>query len=581
MWILACRAVYALALASSIVSPLLTSPGCHAASIVPEGRRNPELPQRYVDTHYVAPSGETLSVAAGGDFQAALDKARPGDVIVLQAGAIYTGPFTLPSKSGTGWITVQSSEATSLPAAGNRVTPADAGAMPKLEAGSQSVIATAAGAHHYRFIGLEIHPGPPATLPVHKALGWLQQMWRGSGGREQAATTAPAVFLDNLVNLGNADTSVATLPHHIIFDRCYLHGDPLVGARRGVAMNGADIAVIDSYLADFKEVGNDSQALSAWNGTGPFKIVDDYLEGAGENAMFGGQDPSIVNLVPSDIEVRGNDFSKQLTWKAGEPGYQGTQWSIKNLFELKNAQRVLVQGNIFEYNWAQSQDGFSVLFTVRDQDGTAPWSVVQDVTFVDNVIRHVANGINTLGYDDIHPSRQTSRILVSNNLFDDVGGAWGPGVLLAMNNGALDVDIAHNTSLQTGSIVFSDGRPDPGFAYRDNIAPQNVYGIIGTDTGVGNGTLDVYFPGAELRKNVIIGGSASVYPSGNYFPASLSGVGFMDATTGDYRLVPGSPFKSAADDGKDIGAGMDELCAALKTYGRGLEITVPSCLPAQ
>ena len=525
----------------------------------------------------MAPTGETLSVAAGGDLQAALDKARPGDVIVLQAGAVYTGPFTLPAKPGTGWVTLLSSAAASLPATGRRVSPADAGAMPKLEAGSQSVIATAAGAHHYRFIGLEIRPGPPATRSVHKALGWLQQMWRGSGDREPAVATAQAVFLENLVNLGNADTSIATLPHHIIFDRCYLHGDPLVGARRGVAMNGADIAVIDSYLSDFKEAGDDSQALSAWNGTGPFKIVDDYLEAAGENLMFGGQDPSIAGLVPSDVEVRGNHFSKPLAWKAGEPGYQGTQWSIKNLFELKNARRVLAQGNIFEYNWAQSQDGFSVLFTVRDQDGTAPWSAVQDVTFTDNVIRHVANGINTLGYDDIHPSQETSRILVSNNLFEDVGGAWGPGVLLAMNNGALDVDIVHNTSLQTGSIVFSDGRPDPGFAYRDNIAPHNAYGIIGTDTGVGDRTLGVYFPGAELRKNVIIGGSASVYPSGNYFPAALTDVDFMDATTGDYRLAPGSPFKSAADDGKDIGADMGELCAALKTYGRDLETTVSSC----
>jgi len=234
-----------------------------------------------VDTHYVPSTGQTLSVAAGGDFQAALDKAKPGDVIVLQAGAVYTGPFTLPSKPGTDWITVRSSAAASLPAAGNRVTPVNAGAMPKLEAGTQSVIATAAGAHHYRFIGLEIRPGPPVTLSVHNALGWLRQVWRGGGGREPPSSTAQAAFLENLVNLGNADTSIVTLPHHIIFDRCYLHGDPTVGARRGVAMNGADIAVIDSYLSDFKEVGNDSQALSAWNGSGPFKIVDDYLEARG------------------------------------------------------------------------------------------------------------------------------------------------------------------------------------------------------------------------------------------------------------------------------------------------------------
>ena len=538
---------------------------------------NPEPPRLYVDTRYMRPTGQTLTVAAGGDFQVALDKAQPGDLVVLQAGAVYTGPFTLPAKPGTGWITVQSSAVAALPVAGDRVTPADAGAMPKLEASSQSVIETAVGAHHYRFIGLEIRPGPAATLSANRALDWLRQAWRGIGSQQAATTAAQAAFLENLVNLGNSDTSVATLPHHIIFDRCYLHGDPVVGARRGVAMNGANIAVIDSYLSDFKEVGNDSQALSAWNGSGPFKIVDDYLEAAGENAMFGGQDPSISGLVPSDIEVRGNDFSKQLAWKAGEPGYQGTQWSIKNLFELKNAQRVLVEGNVFEYNWAQSQDGFSVLFTVRDQDGTAPWSAVADVSFTENVVRHVANGINILGYDNVHPSQQTSRVQVSNNLFEDVGGAWGPGVLFAMNDDTLDVHIIHNTSLQTGNIVFSDGRPHSGFVYSDNIASQNAYGIIGTNTGVGNGTLDVYFPGAVMRKNVLIGAPAAAYPSDNFFPATLGDVDFVDTMAQDYRLASDSKFRLAGDDGKDIGVDMEELCAALKAYGQGLVNTVPSC----
>src|SRR5439155_6309552 len=96
------------------------------------------------------------------------------------------------------------------------------------------------------------------------------------------------------------------LPHHIVFDRCYLHGDPTKGARRGIAMNSRYAAVIDSYLSDFKEVGADSQAIDGWNGPGPFKIVNNYLEGAGENVMFGGTDPSIADLVPSDIEIRHN-----------------------------------------------------------------------------------------------------------------------------------------------------------------------------------------------------------------------------------------------------------------------------------
>jgi hypothetical protein len=49
----------------------------------------------------VAPaSAATLTVTAGGDLQAAIDAARPGDTIVLQAGATFNGPFRLRAKGG-------------------------------------------------------------------------------------------------------------------------------------------------------------------------------------------------------------------------------------------------------------------------------------------------------------------------------------------------------------------------------------------------------------------------------------------------------------------------------------------------
>lgn len=494
----------------------------------------PELPRLSVDTNYVPPSGQTLAVPAGGNFQAALDAAKPGDVITLEAGAVFSGPFRLPNKPGSGWVIVRSSASdSSLPPPGTRVDPSYAGVMPKLVAASGAVITTAPGAHHYRFIGIEIHPRKGA-------------------------------FLYNLVQLGTAEPAVEKLPHHIIFDRCYLHGDPKKGTRRGIAMNARDVAVIDSYLADFKEAGADSQAIAGWNGPGPFKIVNNYLEGAGENVLFGGADPSIPNLVPSDIEIRRNQFTKPLSWKVGDPSYAGMPWTIKNLFELKNARRVLVEGNLFEHNWVHAQSGFAILFTVRNQDGSAPWSVVEDVTFTQNVVRHAASGINILGRDDTHPSQQTKHILIKNNLFYDIGGArWGgDGRLVQLLEGTVGVVIDHNTALQTGTILMVDGAAHMGFVFRNNIVPHNTYGIIGSGLGVGKPTIAMYFPGGLIRKNVIVGGNAAQYPPDNFFPPSLGDVGFVDRARGDYRLAPFSPYRRAGSDGKDPGVDFDALGGA-------------------
>ncbi len=163
-------------------------------------------------------------------------------------------------------------------------------------------------------------------------------------------------------------------------------------------MNSARTAVVDSYLSDFHETNTDTQAIASWNGSGPFKIVNNYLEGASENVLFGGADPGIPNLVPSDIEIRNNYFNKPLTWKVDDPSYAGIQWNVKNLLELKNAQRVLVDGNVFEHNWQDGQTGFAILVTPRNQGGTAPWSVTQDITFTNNIVRHVGNAVEHLGH---------------------------------------------------------------------------------------------------------------------------------------------------------------------------------------
>src|SRR5207245_3306926 len=54
-----------------------------------------ELPRASVDTSWPVSTGRTLAVAAGGDVQDAIDRAAPGDVVTLQAGAGFRGPVKL------------------------------------------------------------------------------------------------------------------------------------------------------------------------------------------------------------------------------------------------------------------------------------------------------------------------------------------------------------------------------------------------------------------------------------------------------------------------------------------------------
>ncbi|HUF92415.1 MAG TPA: right-handed parallel beta-helix repeat-containing protein [Candidatus Limnocylindria bacterium] len=504
--------------------------------------RAPERPRVTVDTTYPAAPGRSHALRSGDNLQRALDAAKPGEEIVLAAGAVFTGSFSLPNKSGEGWVVIRTSAMDRLPPPGTRVTPAHAAAMAAIVGvRRQPALHTKAGAHHFRFVGIEIRPQ--------------------AGG-----------YTNNLISLGTAEEKdPAALPHHFIFDRCYIHGDPKVGGRRGLTLNGGATAVIDSHVSDWKARGEDTQAVGGWSGPGPFKLVNNYLEAAGENVMFGGGDPSLPNLVPSDIEIRRNHFAKPLTWHHRDrKHFAGTRWTVKNLLELKNARRVVIDGNLFERSWQESQGGYVIKLSPRNQDGSAPWSTVEDVTITNNVLRSAKSGIAIHGTDDEKRSQDSKRILIRNNLFYDVGGQqWGDdtSLLFAITDGASDLVIEHNTALHEENISFTEGRPHRGFVFRNNIVRHNEYGIAGGGERPGTAALARYFPGAVVVGNVLIGAKAAEYPGDNFFPPSVDAVGFVDTGRHQYGLAPKSPYRGKATDGTDPGADFEALRAAV---GRGM-----------
>jgi Right handed beta helix region len=466
----------------------------------------------------------TISVPAGGDLHSALMSAQPGDTIVLEPGATYIGNFTLPNKNGTTYITLQTSP-DGLPGDGARVAPGLA--LAKLRSpNSAPALQTAPGAHHWRIALIEF---------LANAAGAGDIMTLGDGSPAQ--------------------NTLALVPHDLIVDRCYIHADPGSPQKRGIALNSASTTITGSYIAGMKAVGQDSQAIAGWNGPGPYTITNNYLEGAGENVIFGGADPAIPNLVPSDITIAGNTVAKLIAWRT-------ENWSVKNLLELKNARRVSIHDNTFEYNWQAGQSGFAILFTVRNQDGRCPWCQVEEVVFQDNIVRHSAAGVSILGYDNVHPSQQTRSIVIRNNLFADIDSKnWGGnGYFLMLLDGARDITVDHNTVIQDEAygILTVSGPPVLGFVFTNNVARQNAYGMIGADHAPGLDTISAFFPGAQIEGNALADGDPARYPDGNRFPSSAEfRAQFVAYAAGDYRLTANSAWRGAGIDGRDLGASLD------------------------
>ncbi|MBN8680498.1 MAG: right-handed parallel beta-helix repeat-containing protein [Chitinophagales bacterium] len=526
----------------------------------------------------VGPIGRDFS-----DLQMALDAAQPGALLLLDAGVVFKGSFTLPDKTGTGWIILAPARMDLLPAQGLRLQPLEAtgdqlyptrqDAMPKImttHPAGLPCFRTAASAHRYRLLGLEIC----ADTSVLNSYG--------------------------LIFLGDASAAQSTMdvvPEDIIIDRCYIHGhDKATIMKGGVILNCSRAAVIDSYISGFHSIGYDTYAIAGTNGPGPFIIRNNYLEAAGENILFGGAAPAIPGLVPSDIEVRNNYFFKPFSWRPGHPDYAGKHWTVKNLFELKTGRRVLLDGNLLENCWADlpiGQSGYAILLTVRAEGGASPQADVSDVTISNNIVRHAGAGISLSGHDSPTPSLQSRRIRIANNLFDDISGPdYGDGNVTGPNDGTFlkigdpaDVLLEHNTILQSGAITWAYDTT-MGIAFRDNLVQcfvsdggyQSMYGP-GFAHG-GNGPMGRYFPGItdanqQFHKNALIGGDPARYSnyntlSQNYFPANPGAVQFLDYSGGSqdyhgYRLSPGSPYAHAATDGRDLGVDFMQLDSALHT----------------
>jgi uncharacterized protein YjdB len=504
------------------------------------------LPLVYLNTTLpAAPAagGVVISATTPKAFAAALIAAKPGDVIELSNGVTYAGNFILPNKNttSTNWITIRPADQSRLSAPGARMTPTIAAAarLPVILSNTTiGGIATAPGAHHYRLIGLEV--GLASGVPYNTGL-----IRFGEDG-------------------SNGQVTLASIPHDIVLDRAFVHGTSTQIVRRCITLNSASTAVIDSYVSDCHDKASDAQAIAGWNGPGPFKIVNNYLEGSAENISFGGADPGIPNLVPSDIEVRGNHLSRPAAWKG--------VWMVKNIFELKNAQRVLLEGNILENNWLDGQGGSAIVLKSTDQSGGCPWCGTRDVTVRFNLIRNTGAGFALSAAPDPGITNfRLQRITITDNVVENIDASPtfnGDGRGFLINQDVTDVTVAHNTLISPSNSAVTFGGPVSmpaiRLSIRDNIMGGGIYGVKGPGLTPGTPTITALMPNGFFAGNVIIQASGAGYPAGNFFPATTTAVGFVSASALDFHLTSASTSKGKGTDGRDPGADVSALMIAIQ-----------------
>ena len=349
----------------------------------------------------------------------------------------------------------------------------------------------------------------------------------------------------NVIQLQNAS--------NIVMDRIIIVAGAQ-GQKRAIMGNGRNITLTRSHIANIWASGQDSQAFCAWDGAGPYTVTDNYLEAASENVMFGGANSSSPANVPADILVENNHFSKPLEWR-------GVPHTVKNLFELKSAKRVIVRNNLFERNWTDAQNGYSILFTVRNDEGGAPWSVVEDVLFERNVVRDVENGINVLGYDSYQPSGRATRITIRNNLIITSGtflqAGSEVGVLTVDHN---TVDQRYTFMMLYGGAVWLAGTSGARLAQfavenltvTNMLANHNEYGLIGEDAGMGTPALLRQTRSYTWTNNVLAGGNLGIqYPPTTWRPTMAE---YQAQFSGGYNLSTTSSYISSGTNGSALGS---------------------------
>jgi len=305
--------------------------------------------------------------------------------------------------------------------------------------------------------------------------------------------------------------------------------------------------------------------------------------------------------------------SMTLTASAGTqtnvPYYQGCIpsipwgcWDVKNGFEIKQGQRVLLDSNFFDTTFSEGQAGF---FIWNCGINPTPTQICNDITVQNNLFEHGPSVGSPFGWSGYGPQNtNTSRGLIRNNIAIDISGpAWGADGYTGSVQNTKYQTFDHNTYLNTPtyatnpfSFMFADSPPhsNTGFTWTNSFQ----YGQPFADSDNAGMTLaDWPNNGVPVTLGGIVNvgdtyqyvGSSPAYPAGvtslsspdsgcqtggkvisTCWPLDWGLVGFVDFAGGSagtnvagLTLASGSPYQKAGTDGMDIGANVAAVVAAI------------------
>lgn len=293
-------------------------------------------------------------------------------------------------------------------------------------------------------------------------------------------------------------TIVTGTAERVTFDRCTILGDPVKGQRRGLLANGKTTTLLGCHIDDCRLPAKETQAVLGTDKTDTLLIDNCYLGGGSQSVMIGGADPSSEANIPQNIVIRRSTLSKNPAWYLENA-------QIKCALELKDCIGFIMQDSIFEYGGvAEGQAGYLMLFTPRNQGGTAPYSTVRNVLIERCTGRHGGGCVSMLGTDYVNTSGFLEGLIIRNVMFDDIDPhlvTGSSGRCFYFNNAPREVTLDGITinGSNLNSIGYFDKAPPVGLEIRNMKYPASKYPWKIDGGGQGIPAIQAYAPDAIIK----------------------------------------------------------------------------------